>query len=41
MIGLVDACRGRCGETVMVQEQLAFALNRAGRGDEAERCSGR
>ncbi len=37
MIALVDEMSAPLAETVMVQEQLAFALNRAGRGEEAER----
>lgn len=37
MIALVERMPGPVAETVMVQEQLALALNRAGRGEEAER----
>jgi tetratricopeptide (TPR) repeat protein len=37
MISLVDKMTEPLAQTVMVQEQLAMALNRAGRGDEAER----
>jgi hypothetical protein len=37
MIALVDAMPRPLAASTMVQEQLAFALNRAGRGDEAER----
>jgi hypothetical protein len=37
MIRLVDAMDSPLRETKMVQEQLALALNRAGRGEEAER----
>lgn len=37
MIALVARMPPRLAQTVMVQEQLAFALNRAGRGEEAER----
>jgi tetratricopeptide (TPR) repeat protein len=37
MIALVQAMPEPVAQTVMVQEQLALALNRAGRGDEAER----
>ncbi|HEX5870330.1 MAG TPA: TRAFs-binding domain-containing protein [Longimicrobium sp.] len=37
MVGLVERMPDPVSETVMVQEQLALALNRAGRGDEAER----
>jgi tetratricopeptide (TPR) repeat protein len=37
MIALVKAMPAPVAQTVMVQEQLGFALNRAGRGDEAER----
>jgi tetratricopeptide (TPR) repeat protein len=37
MIGLVERMPGPVAQTVMVQEQLALALNRAGRGDDAER----
>lgn len=37
MIRLVDAMDAPLRGTVMVQEQLALALNRAGRGDDAER----
>lgn len=37
MIALVGRMSRPLAETVMVQEQLALALNRAGRGDEAER----
>lgn len=36
MIALVDAMSSPLRETVTVQEQLGFALNRAGRSDEAE-----
>jgi tetratricopeptide (TPR) repeat protein len=36
MIDLVKKMSGPLAQTVMVQEQLALALNRAGRGDEAE-----
>lgn len=37
MIALVEAMSAPLAGTVMVQEQLALALNRANRGDEAER----
>jgi hypothetical protein len=37
MIRLVDAMARPLAATVMVREQLGLALNRAGRGDEAER----
>lgn len=37
MIGLTGRMSSPLRNTVMVQEQLAFALNRAGRGEEAER----
>jgi tetratricopeptide (TPR) repeat protein len=37
MLGLVERMPRELAATVMVQEQLALALNRAGRGDEAER----
>lgn len=37
MIGLVPQMSRPLAETPMVQEQLGLALNRAGRGDEAER----
>lgn len=37
MIGLVTKMSPVLATTVMVQEQLALALNRAGRGEEAER----
>lgn len=37
MIALVERMARPLAETVMVQEQLGFALNRAKRGDEAER----
>jgi len=37
MIALVDAMPRPLAASTMVQEQLAFASNRAGRGDEAER----
>ena len=37
MIDLVQKMLAPLAATVMVQEQLALALNRAGRGDEAER----
>jgi hypothetical protein len=37
MVKLVDGMSEPLAATVMVQEQLALALNRAGRGDEAER----
>lgn len=37
MIALVGRMSRPLAETVMVREQHAFALNRAGRGDEAER----
>lgn len=37
MIRLVDAMDAPLRSTAMVREQLAFALNRAGRGEEAER----
>jgi hypothetical protein len=37
MIALVDRMSPPLAATVLVQEQLAFALNRAGRGEEAER----
>jgi tetratricopeptide (TPR) repeat protein len=37
MIHLADRMPQPVAETVLVQEQLAFALNRAGRGDDAER----
>jgi len=37
MIALVDKMAPPLAATVMVREQLALALNRAGRGDEAER----
>ena len=37
MIALTGKMARPLAETVMVQEQLALALNRAGRGDEAER----
>jgi len=37
MIELVDKMSPPLAETVMVQEQLGLALNRAGRGDQAER----
>jgi hypothetical protein len=36
MVGLVERMPDPVSSTVMVQEQLALALNRAGRGDEAE-----
>jgi len=36
MIGLVDKMSRPLAVTVMLQEQLAFALNRAARGEEAE-----
>lgn len=36
MIGLVERMPEPVAQTVMVQEQLALALNRAGRGEEAE-----
>lgn len=36
MIALVDRMSRPLAETVMVQEQLGLALNRAGKGDEAE-----
>jgi MAP3K TRAFs-binding domain len=36
MIALVERMARPLAETVLVQEQLGFALNRAGRGDEAE-----
>ena len=39
MIALVaSGCRRRSRRPSMVQEQLGLALNRAGRGEEAERC---
>ena len=37
MISLVDQMPKELRETVLVQEQLGLALNRAGRGEEAER----
>jgi hypothetical protein len=37
MIRLVEAVPGPVRETVLVQEQYAFGLNRAGRGEDAER----
>jgi hypothetical protein len=37
MIGLVERMPRELAATVMAQEQLALALNRAGKGDEAER----
>lgn len=37
MIALVERMPSPVAETVLVREQHAFALNRAGRGDEAER----
>lgn len=37
MIALVKKMSGPLASTVMVQEQLALALNRAGRGEEAEK----
>jgi hypothetical protein len=37
MIALVEQMPAPLAATVMVQEQLGFALNRAGRGEEAER----
>jgi tetratricopeptide (TPR) repeat protein len=37
MIGLAERMPEPVTQTVMVQEQLALALNRAGRGDDAER----
>lgn len=37
MISLVDEMPNELRETVLVQEQLGLALNRAGRGEEAER----
>lgn len=37
MIGLVSRMSPPLGRSVLVQEQLGLALNRAGRGDEAER----
>jgi len=37
MIALVDAMAQPLAATIMVREQLGLALNRAGRGDEAER----
>lgn len=37
MIALVDEMPKELKETVLVQEQLGLALNRAGRGEEAER----
>jgi tetratricopeptide (TPR) repeat protein len=37
MLGLAERMPRELAATVMVQEQLALALNRAGRGDEAER----
>jgi tetratricopeptide (TPR) repeat protein len=37
MIGLAERMPEPVKQTVMVQEQLALALNRAGRGDDAER----
>jgi tetratricopeptide (TPR) repeat protein len=37
MIALVGKMSRPLAETALVQEQLAFALNRAGRGEEAER----
>lgn len=37
MIALIQRMPRRLAATTMVQEQLAFALNRAGRGEEAER----
>jgi hypothetical protein len=37
MIALVERMPAPLAATVMVQEQLGFALNRAGRGEEAER----
>ncbi|HEX8359908.1 MAG TPA: TRAFs-binding domain-containing protein [Longimicrobium sp.] len=37
MAALVERIPGPVAETVLVQEQYAFALNRAGRGDQAER----
>jgi hypothetical protein len=37
MIRLVEAMDAPLGRTVLVREQLAFALNRAGRGEQAER----
>jgi hypothetical protein len=37
MIALVEKMPRPLAETTMVREQLAFALNRANRGDEAER----
>lgn len=37
MIALVERMPEPIAQTVMVQEQLALALNRAGRGDKAER----
>jgi MAP3K TRAFs-binding domain len=37
MIALVDRMASPLAATVLVREQLALALNRAGRGDEAER----
>lgn len=36
MVGLVERMPPELAGTVMIQEQLGFALNRAGRGDEAE-----
>ncbi len=37
MIALVDVMPEELASSTMVQEQLAFALNRAGRGEDAER----
>jgi hypothetical protein len=39
MITLAERMSRPLAETVMVQEQLALALNRAGRGDDAERVA--
>ena len=37
MIALVPRMAAPLGATTMIREQLGFALNRAGQGDEAER----
>ncbi len=36
MIGLIERMHATLASTIMVQEQYGFALNRAGRGEEAE-----
>ena len=41
MIALVERMPAPVRQTTMVQEQFGFALNRAGRGEEAEACCSR